>query len=250
MMQSTSVFDGQRAKKNEEGSMSVETLVFRMHGREGVETRPIALRTAVIAGWTGRDPVAREKHIAELAALGVARPATTPIYYRVSASRLTTADQIEAVGENSSGEVEVVLIRDAGKVWVGVGSDHTDRKVETFNVTISKQLCDKPIAPELWPFDDVRDHWDALMLRSWIEEGGEQRLYQEGTVAAMLVPATIVSGFEPKGELANGTAMFCGTLAVRGGIRPSSRFSFELSDPVRNRSISYGYDIITLPNVG
>jgi hypothetical protein len=230
--------------------MSVETLTFRTHGHAGVEMRPIALRTAVVAGWTGRDPVAREKHIAELMALGVARPATTPIYYRVSASRLTTANQIEAVGESSSGEVEVVLIRDAGKVWVGVGSDHTDRKVETYNVTISKQMCDKPIAPELWPFDDVREHWDSLILRSWIEEGGERRLYQEGAVAAMLVPDTIVAGFEPKGELADGTAMFCGTLAARGGIRPSSRFSFELTDPVRNRQIAYAYDIVTLPNVG
>jgi hypothetical protein len=230
--------------------MSVVTLTFRTHGRAGVEPRPIALRTAVVAGWTGRDPVAREKHIAELMALGVARPATTPIYYRVSASRLTTAAQIEAVGESSSGEVEAVLIRDAGKVWVGVGSDHTDRKVETYNVTTSKQMCDKPIAPELWPFDDVRDHWDSLILRSWIEEGGERRLYQEGAVAAMLVPDTIVTGFSPNGELADGTVMFCGTLAARGGIRPSSRFSFELADPVRNRRIAYAYDIVTLPNVG
>jgi Protein of unknown function (DUF2848) len=230
--------------------MSVETLTFCRHGRDGVETRPIALRTAVIAGWTGRDPVAREKHIVELMALGVARPATTPIYYRVSASRLTTATQIEAVGENSSGEVEVVLICDAGKVWVGVGSDHTDRKVETYNVTTSKQMCDKPIAPELWPFDDVSDHWDSLMLRSWIEEGGQRRLYQEGAVSAMLVPDTIVAGFEPNGKLADGTAMFCGTLAARGGIRPSRRFSFELADPIRNRRITYAYDIVTLPNVG
>jgi hypothetical protein len=230
--------------------MSVETLTFCRHGRDGVETRPIALRTAVIAGWTGRDPVAREKHIVELMALGVARPATTPIYYRVSASRLTTATQIEAVGENSSGEVEVVLIRDAGKVWVGVGSDHTDRKVETYNVTTSKQMCDKPIAPELWPFDDVSDHWDSLMLRSWIEEGGQRRLYQEGAVSAMLGPDTIVAGFEPNGELADGTAMFCGTLSARGGIRPSRRFSFELADPIRNRRIAYAYDIVTLPNVG
>jgi hypothetical protein len=230
--------------------MSMETLVFRMHGPKGTNAHPIALRTAVVAGWTGRDPVAREKHIAELAALGVARPATTPIYYHVSASRLTTSNQIEAVGENSSGEVEVVLIRDAGQVWVGVGSDHTDRKVETYNVTISKQVCDKPIAPELWPFDDVRDHWDTLILRSWIEEDGERRLYQEGAVSAMLVPHMIVSGYVPKGELSDGTVMFCGTLAVRGGIRSSNRFSFELTDPVRNRSIAYAYDIVTLPNVG
>ena len=97
--------------------MSVATMTFRMYGLTGVETRPIVVRNAVIAGWTGRDPVAREKHITELIALGVARPASTPIYYRVSTSRLTTSAQIEAVGENSSGEVEFFLLRDAGKIW-------------------------------------------------------------------------------------------------------------------------------------
>ena len=227
--------------------MSVATLTFRMYGLTGLETRPIVVRNAVIAGWTGRDPVAREKHITELIALGVARPASTPIYYRVSTSRLTTSAQIEAVGENSSGEVEFFLLRDAGKIWVGAGSDHTDRKVETYNVTTSKQICDKPIAPELWPFDDVRDHWDSLILRSWIDEGGEQRLYQEGSVAAMLPPQAIIDGY---GELGEGTVMFGGTLAARGGIRPSNRFMFELWDPVRNRRIAYAYDIKTLPNVG
>src|SRR3546814_19673357 len=33
----------------------------------------IPVRSAVIAGWTGRDPVAVEKHIAELEELGVRR---------------------------------------------------------------------------------------------------------------------------------------------------------------------------------
>ena len=53
---------------------------------------------AVIAGWTGRDPVARDKHIAELEAIGIARPASTPIYYRVSARRMTITDSIEVCG--------------------------------------------------------------------------------------------------------------------------------------------------------
>ena len=167
-------------------SLSVQTLTFRTHRDGKIESQPIALRSAVIAGWTGRDPIAREKHIAELEALGVARPKSAPIYYRVAAARLTTSSQIEATGENSSGEVELVLIRDAERLWLGVGSDHTDRKVETYCVTFSKQMCDKPMAPELWAFDDVRDHWDSLELRSWIAEGGEQRLYQEGAAAAML----------------------------------------------------------------
>ena len=91
-----------------------------------------------------------------------------------------TSSQIEATGENEVERSELVLIRDAERLWVGVGSDHTDRKVETYCVTFSKQMCDKPMAPELWAFDDVRDHWDSLELRSWIAEGGEQRLYQQG----------------------------------------------------------------------
>ena len=44
--------------------------------------------------------------------------------------------------------------------------------------------------------------------------------------------------------------MFCGTLAAKGGIRPSKRFSFELFDPVLARRIVHAYDIIVLPVEG
>ncbi len=230
--------------------MAAHSLIFRAYRGNRVENRSIALDCAIIAGWTGRDPVAREKHIAELEALGVARPASAPIYYRVSRNLLTTADQIEVVGENSSGEVEFVLIRDGGRLWLGVGSDHTDRKVETYNITVSKQLCEKPIASELWDFEEVVPHWDSLQLRSWIKEDGGLRLYQEGSVASMLAPQAIIAGFELGGTLHEGAAMFCGTLAAKGGIRPSSRFSFELSDPVLGRRIAHSYDIVALPVVG
>jgi hypothetical protein len=194
--------------------------------------------------------VAREKHIAELEALGVARPASTPIYYRVSRNLLTTADRIEVIGEHSSGEVEFVLIQDGVRLWLGVGSDHTDRKVETYNITVSKQLCEKPMAGELWDFEEVAPHWDSLQLRSWIEEDGERRLYQEGSVTTMLAPRDIVAGFEPGAGLRDGAAMFCGTLAAKGGIRPSNRFSFELTDPVLGRKIAHSYGVVTLPIVG
>jgi uncharacterized protein DUF2848 len=214
-----------------------------------VENRPIVLHSAIIAGWTGRDPVAREKHIAELEALGVMRPSSTPIHYRVSSSLLTTADEIEVVGEDSSGEVEFVLLRENGRLWLGAGSDHTDRKVEAYNVTISKQLCEKPMSPELWDFKDVAQHWDSLQLRSWIDEGGEEVLYQEGSIAAILPPQDIIAG-APPGIWTDGTAMFCGTFPAKGGIRPSSRFTFELSDPVRGRRIRHSYGIVALPIVG
>ena len=60
--------------------------------------------------------------------------------------RLTQEDSIEVCGTDSSGEVEFVLIGWQGRIFVGLGSDHTDRKVESYSVTVSKQMCDKPIA--------------------------------------------------------------------------------------------------------
>ena len=41
------------------------------------------------------------------------------------------ADRIEVSGGDSSGEVEFVLIGWQGRIFVGCGSDHTDRKVES-----------------------------------------------------------------------------------------------------------------------
>lgn len=210
----------------------------------------LALDKAVIAGWTGRDPVARDKHIAELEAIGIARPATTPIYYRCSARRITLEDRIEVSGGESSGEVEFVLIGWQGRIFVGCGSDHTDRKVEAYSVTVSKQMCDKPMAPELWKLEDVIAHWDKLILRSWAVIDGVRVLYQEGTLDHMLsVKDLIDRGFEGKG-LPDGCAMFGGTFAAKGGIRPASRFEFELEDPVLKRKIGHGYDVITMPVLG
>ena len=99
---------------------------------------------------------------------------------------MTQADRIEVSGENSSGEVEFVLIGWQGRIFVGCGSDHTDRKVEAYSVTVSKQMCDKPVASVLWELEDVIGHWDRMILRSWAVIDGARVLYQEGTLDAML----------------------------------------------------------------
>ncbi|MBI5322863.1 DUF2848 domain-containing protein [Bradyrhizobium sp.] len=207
----------------------------------------ISIEQAVIAGWTGRDPVARDKHIAELEAIGIARPATTPIYYRCSARRLTTDDVIEVCGGDSSGEVEFVLIGCQGRILVGLGSDHTDRKVESYSVTVSKQMCDKPMSPVLWKLDDVIGHWDRMILRSWAWFDGQRTLYQEGTLDAMLPVSELIERGFGKSGLPDGCAMFGGTFAAKGGIRPSVRFEYELEDPVLNRKLTHAYDVIVLP---
>jgi len=213
----------------------------------GPEDRRIAITQLVIAGWTGRDKVAMEHHIAELEALGVARPARTPIFYRAAAARLTQEPAIEVVGADSSGEVEYVLVASDGAFFVGVGSDHTDRKVETYGVTVSKQMCDKPIGRDFWPFEEIAAHWDQLVLRSHATIGGRRELYQEGPVARMLAPAELIRGYAGGDRLAEGTVLFGGTLAARGGIRPADRFEGELEDPVLGRRLSFAYDVRQLP---
>jgi hypothetical protein len=221
-----------------------------LHSDGGLERRNVGIDRLVIAGWTGRDTAALEKHIAELELLGVKRPASVPIFYRASAARLTIDDDIEVLGEASSGEAEFVLLQHDGRLWVGAGSDHTDREVEKYGVSVSKQLCDKPVAPEFWPIVEVAPHWDRLMLRSYILENNRRLLYQEGPVTAMLDPLTLIDKYCGKKELQDGTLMFCGTLAARGGIRPSARFEFELEDPVLRRKIQHQYRVRTLPVLG
>jgi hypothetical protein len=122
-------------------------LTFTVEDKGAGTPLTLAIERAVIAGWTGRDPVARDKHIAELEAIGIARPASTPIYYRCSARRITLEDRIEVCGENSSGEVEFVLIGWQGRIFVGCGSDHHRPQGGSYSVTVSKQMCDKPVAP-------------------------------------------------------------------------------------------------------
>src|SRR6058998_1097914 len=150
--------------------------------------RRIDIASLVIAGWTGRDKAAVEHHIAELAAIGVKRPRAIPCFYRLGANLLTTAPEVDVVGEDSSGEVEFVLVAEPDAMYVGVGSDHTDRKVEAYGVTVSKQMCPKPIGRELWRFTEVEKHWDRLVLRSYLTRQGRRRLYQEGAVSGMLAP--------------------------------------------------------------
>lgn len=210
--------------------------------------RDVTIDHLVIAGWTGRDHAALEHHIRELEAIGVARPKHTPIFYRVSVSLLTTADAIEVIGADSSGEAEFVLFSLADGMWVGVGSDHTDRKAETQGVTLSKQMCAKPIGAQIWRYADVREHWDRLVLRSWADDS--RRLYQEGPVTAMRHPDELIELCCGKPELPVGHAMFCGTLAVRGGVESSASFEIELEDPVLGRKLSHQYRITQLPIEG
>jgi Protein of unknown function (DUF2848) len=226
------------------------TLRFEGLAKGDVEQVIVEIEDLVIAGWTGRDVAALNHHIEELQAIGVAPPSQVPIYYRVAASLLTQADKVQALGSDSSGEVEPVLVAASDRLWVTLGADHTDRKVESYGIAVSKQMCPKPIGRRAWRFEEVEPHWDRLMLRSYIAEAGKRTLYQEGPLANIRPPRELIAGWA-KGDkrLSSGVAMFLGTMGAIGAIRPSARFEMELTDPVLGRTLSHAYDVEALPIV-
>ncbi|WP_398473119.1 DUF2848 domain-containing protein [Tardiphaga sp.] len=208
----------------------------------------VAPSELIVAGWAGRDQDAIEHHIRELEAIGVRRPRCVPLFYRLSASLLTTGPAIQVVGDDSSGEAEAVLIKHGDDLLVGIGSDHTDRKVEAYGVTVSKQICAKPLSAKLWRFDDVAPHWDQLILRSYVFKNGQRSLYQEGPMSGLRNPLELIELYEKDaGPFRSGMAMLCGTVPVHGGFQPSKRFELELHDPVLNRSLVHGYAVNNLP---
>src|SRR5579871_2123266 len=158
-------------------------LEFDRHSARGRDRISLAPEALVVAGWTGRDEAALRHHIEELAAIGVPRPSSVPVFYRNSATNVTQAARIQALGPDTSGEAEPVVVTHGGKLWLTVGSDHTDRKAETMGIALSKQLCAKPVGRELWLLDDVVAHWDQLKLRAYATIDGRRVTYQEGTLA-------------------------------------------------------------------
>ena len=209
----------------------------------------VEIKHCVIAGWAGRDQAAIEHHIQELEALGVPRPSAVPLYYRVASQQLTQEPTVQVVGDDTSGEAEVFLFQHKGTHWVGLASDHTDRKLETHSVAMSKQVCAKPVNDQAWRFEDIEAHWDQLILRSWITEGEERVLYQEGPLSSLQAPLDLVQRHFGERRLPENVGMVCGTVAVIGGIRPAASFEMELDDPVLGRKLQHRYTLDILPIV-
>ncbi|WP_417829623.1 DUF2848 domain-containing protein [Thalassospira sp.] len=206
-----------------------------------------------VAGWTGRDAAAIQHHIDELAAIGVKPPSSVPLYYRTASGMVTQQDRIEVVGKGTSGEIEPFLIAQDGVLYLGLASDHTDRELEAHSVALSKQICEKPVAKEIWLFDEVQDHIEQIEMRSWIQEkdGDDWVIYQEGTIASIRPLTDLIegSGLINAANAGQAAVMLCGTLGAKGGVRPAKRFKMALHDPVLGRTIEHAYKINELPEI-
>ncbi|MBS9717073.1 DUF2848 domain-containing protein [Pseudohalocynthiibacter aestuariivivens] len=198
-----------------------------------------------IAGWTGRNKDAVQHHIDELAAIGVSPPSKVPLYYRVSNTLLTAQTKINVLGEKTSGEAEPMLVQSHGKIWLGLGSDHTDRQLEVTSVAASKQACQKPCATILWDFGALSQHLDKIEIRSWIWENSDWQLYQDGRLAQLIPLETL----REDADMPDNSAMLCGTFSAINSVRSAKRFRAVMHDPILDRSIQFEYESNCLPIV-
>jgi hypothetical protein len=207
-------------------------------------------RRLLIAGYTGRDQAAVARHIAELREHGIPAPERTPALYALAPDRVSTAERVSVVGDQTSGEAEFVLVYAGGQLYVGVGSDHTDRALERQSVARSKQVCPKPISARLWRWADVRDGWDGCQLQSWIGEG-DGAPYQRGSVTELMAPDAVLAMVRERiGDALEGSVVYCGTLPLLGGeFRFERRFQGALVDPVRERELRCAYTIDVVDDI-
>lgn len=200
----------------------------------------LKLRRLIIAGWTGRSRREVMSHVAELKVLGVRPPSDIPMFYEVSTNLVTQEGVVDDFDKKSSGEVEFFLFNVEGSIFVGVGSDHTDRSLESFSVNYSKQVCQKPISKDCWRLEDVQSHWDELIIISKVRDiFGEEIEYQCGRLSQIIPPSELIS--KVPGGFHDGDMVFGGTVPVIGEIRYSESFSGSLVDPRGKEPIVVSY---------
>jgi len=215
----------------------------------GTEQLSFDAKCVACGGWTGRDRALVMKHVEELAKLGIPPPKKVPLLFPVSRYLLTQDEEIEILAQESSGEIEYVILIGSDAMYVTVGSDHTDRELERFSIEKAKQACPKIIARQGWLYGDVRDHWDEIILRSHVTKEGKRTLYQEARLDNIIDVDKLLA-LEDGKYRRNGAVFFSGTISTHGGLVFADRFEMEMVDLKLSRRIGHRYDVNVLTQTG
>lgn len=195
-------------------------------------------------GYAGRNMEKTMEHIRELEReLGVPAPKKIPTIFQCGNYVLTQERDLHFVGEKTCGEVEYVIVLRQGKIYIGLGSDHTDRELEAASVPKAKQICAKPICSRLWDYDEIKDHWDGIKLRSWQTVDGEETVYQDGSLADILPVDVILKELDERVGNIDNCVIYSGTVPVSNGFRFGSKFRYEMEDEVLGRRLSADYNV-------
>jgi len=214
---------------------TVNTLVFR-NLSDGTDV-VVVVERLLVAGFTGRDAEAVAHHVSELADIGVPVPENTPVLFQPPPKLVRQTPALPVVCDNTSGEVEPVIVKWDDRLYLTIGSDHTDRTLETSDLAASKAACIHPIGLTCIALDDVED-WDSLTLTSAVDGGMTE--YQRGRIDVLLPAETIIEFVAREaGDLRNGDVVFLGTISTIGNIRPSKDFTASITNGTWSLDLHY-----------
>lgn len=197
-----------------------------------------------VIGYAGRDMKKTQEHIDELEKeLGVKPPKRIPTIFEVSKEIVTQDTELKFVGEQTSGEVEYIILIKEGKTYITVGSDHTDRGLESVSIFKSKQVCLKPIAKEIWDYDDIKDHWDSIRLVSTQVINSKEIEYQNDTLASILPVEKIITELKERVGNIENSIIYSGTVPLVNGFKYGNKFNSKMVDDVLGKTINLNYDI-------
>lgn len=224
---------------------------FVVHEKSGDRSLEIDFKRCYNLGFTMRDPVKMQAHLEECYKLGIKeliceRP---PLVMPISPWAVLTDDHVDVQRPRTSGEVEIATVVDAdGTVYVSVGSDHTDRSLESIDIPWGKQVAPNVVAPELWLWDEVKDHWDEISMECTVVDGGTEVLYQQAMVSEFWTPAEMVQGVRESVTPVEGASiLFSGTVVSIGEtLRFAESWTISMIDPVLDRRIDHTYTVTVL----
>lgn len=226
----------------------MNTLMLELDSGGALRSMEFTVRRMVNVGYAGRDQASVRAHIKELEEQGVPPPSSVPLCIPVSSRNLTLDGEIEVWPCRNSGEAEVVFYLRGKDIFVGVGSDHTDRELEALSIEKSKQICPNVASRTVWRFEDVESRWDRLVLKSFVapEPAAAFEPYQCSPLSALLPPRVLLDHVLSHGKDAarDGLVVFSGTVPVSGHpVSEAARFRCELHDETANRKLVCEYAI-------
>jgi hypothetical protein len=211
--------------------------------REGEKSLSFDVKRLIVVGFAGRDVEKTMEHIRELEAEGIKCPKEVPVVYECSPALLTRAAAIEVVAGASSGEVEYLALQHAGKTYIGLGSDHTDRALEAVSIHKSKQLCAKPMAREVWDYEEIAAHFAAIRLVAGQTVNGESVNYQAGVTSDLLPLEAILAKVRREIPDLEDCVIYTGTVPLQEGFKFGERFNCALIDDDLGRRIDLVYHV-------
>lgn len=228
----------------------MNTLQLELESGGQVQPLSFTVQRMVNIGYGGRNQAAVQAHIEELRHQGVPPPPQTPYCIPVAARHITTDESMEVLPGNTSGEAEAVFFLQGGNVYVGVGSDHSDRDLEVASIDKAKQICPNFVSRRVWRMGEIAERWDDLVLTSHVTDTeGRERLYQNGTLAMLLPARTLLDCVFQRwpDRTREGLVIYSGTIPLAGKpVGDAAQFRCALADPATGRRLECRYGITVI----